>query len=136
MPNENYSLGRQKVVAGTVLLLSDNLKVVLVDAAYSPDTSETGDEFLADIPSGARIVTSGNLASKTALPNGFLDFADPVFTGAAAGKTILGGVLYKDTGSAATSPLLSRFDQGGGLPLLTDSTDITMLVNIFGFAQL
>jgi hypothetical protein len=52
---------------------------------------------------GGSVGTDQTLGSKT-LANGVLDAADPTFPGFTGNAT--GGVIYKDTGSAATSPPL------------------------------
>ena len=134
MANVWYAKGIREIGDGGVDLLTDNLKVVLYDSGYTPVVDT--DEFLSDIPSGARIVTSPNLASKTVTDGGILDCADPVFTSVPSAEIIVGAALFKDTGSAATSPLLAKIDNAGGLPLTTDGTNITMSVDGAGLAKL
>lgn len=81
------------------------------------------DEFLSDIPSGARITTSGNLASKTATL-GVADAADVVFS-SVSGASCEALVIYKDTGAAGTSPLIAYIDTATGLPVTPNGGDIT-----------
>lgn len=84
-------------------LLTENVKIVFVDTAdYTVDL--TNHDFLADIPAGARVATSGNLTGK-----GFnilnFDAADISLPGV-TGDTFEAIVGYIDTGSEATSRLV------------------------------
>lgn len=92
-------------------LLSANVKIVLIDtSAY---TYSTAHDFLDDIPVGARIATSGNLASKTAT-NGTFDAADISIAGV-TGATVEAIAYYIDTGNAATSRIVFYDDTLTGL---------------------
>lgn len=99
-----------------------NIKAVLVDGAdYTYSASH---EFLSDVPSGARVATSGNLASKT-FTDGVFDAADTSFTAATGDQSEI-VILYIDTGSAATSRLICYIDSGTGLPATPNSGDINV----------
>lgn len=101
---------------------SGDVKAVLVDGAdYTYSTSH---EFLSDVPGGARVATSANLASKT-FTAGVFDAADTVFTGASGDQSEI-IIVYIDTGSAATSRLMVYIDTAGGLPVTPNSGDITV----------
>jgi hypothetical protein len=118
-----YGKGRQHFLDADIDWTSDNIKALLVDAAdYT--VSINVDEFLSDIPSGAREETSANLTGKTSTL-GVADSDDPVFAGA-VGDPCEAVVLYKDTGSAATSPLIAYIDTATGLPVTPNSGDITV----------
>lgn len=123
MANAIYNKGLQKFLEGSIAWLTDAIKIVLVDTgAY---TFSAAHEFLSDVPGGARIATSGNLASKTST-DGVADAADITFT-AVSGTTVEAFVVYKDTGSAATSPLIAYFDTvSAGLPVTPNGGDITI----------
>lgn len=87
-----------------------------------------GPLFLSDIPGGARIATSGNLASKTVVDGaigGVADAADITLI-AVTGAQSEALVIYKDTGSAATSPLLWLLVVATGLPVLPNGGDINV----------
>src|SRR5690348_12249808 len=111
-----YDLGRQAFLEGTVAILTDNIKAVLVNIAGGHYTVNLAtDQFLSAIASGDRVATSGNLASKTSTA-GVFDAADVTWsavTGSACGAI----VLYKDTGVAGTSPLIAYIDNATGLPV-------------------
>lgn len=123
MANALYDKGREKFLTGAVSWSSDNIKVVLVDNAdYTVNISTH--EFLSDVASGGRVATSGNLASKTTTA-GVADAADVTFT-AVTGDQSESLVIYKDTGSAATSPLIAYIDTATGLPVTPNGADITV----------
>ncbi len=124
MANALYDKGRQKFLEGSISWSDDDIKVVLVDAAeYTVNISTH--EFLSDVASGGRVATSGNLASKTTTA-GVADAADVTFT-AVTGDQSEALVIYKDTGDAATSPLIAYIDTATGLPVTPNSGDITIV---------
>jgi len=63
------------------------------------------------------------LASKTGSA-GTLSAANTVWTSVSGGQAAY-IVLYKDTGSAATSPLIGLIDTATGLPVTPNGGDIT-----------
>ena len=108
MPNSFYTAAREQFLQAGINLSTADVKIVLVDAgAY---TFSAAHAFLSDIPSGARVATSPNLASKT-FTGGTFDSADATFT-AVTGPTVEAFVLYVDTGTASTSRLLAYIDTG------------------------
>lgn len=104
MANALYPTALKKLLDADIDCLVDTLKIVLLDAdaAYS-----ASDEFLDDVNADA-VATSGALASVTTTA-GALDAADVTFS-ALTGSACEAWVLYKDTGSAATSPLILWMD--------------------------
>lgn len=124
MPNALYTRAKKKLLDADIDLLVDDLKIVLVDAADYTVNLAT-DEFLADIPAGGRVATSANLASKTTT-GGVFDAEDVTFT-AVTGDPCECYVLYKDTGVAATSPLIAYFDTATGLPITPNGADINLV---------
>jgi hypothetical protein len=100
-------------------LLSANVKAVFVDSATY--TYSDAHEFLSDIPSGARIATSGNLAGKTVATvttdDARFDCDDFSVTFASAQPTCEALVYYVDTGTASTSYLVKYMDTSASLPL-------------------
>jgi hypothetical protein len=123
MANALYDKGRQKFLDADIDWSADNIKVVLVDAAdYTVNLSTH--EFLSDVAAGGRVATSGNLASKTSTA-GVADAADVTFT-AVTGDQSEALVIYKDTGSAATSALIAYIDTATGLPVTPNGADITV----------
>lgn len=123
MANALYDLGKKKLLDADIDLLVDNIKVVLVDTAtYTVNLST--DEFLDSIPSGERVATSGNLATKTTTAGTF--DADNVTFSSVSGDVSEALVVYKDTGTASTSPLIAYIDTATGLPVTPNGGDITV----------
>ncbi len=122
MANVVYDKAREKFLNADIDWAVDNIKAVLVDAADY--TFSAAHEFLSDIAAGGRVATSGNLTSKTST-NGVADAADVTLT-AVSGDPSEAIVIYKDTGSAATSPLIAYIDTATGLPITPNGGDITI----------
>lgn len=123
MANALYDKGREAFLTAAVNWSSDNIKTVLVDTgAYTLNIATH--QFLSDIAGGARIATSANLSSKT-VAAGVADAADVTFS-AVTGVQSEALVIYKDTGSAATSPLIAYIDTATGLPVTPNGADITV----------
>lgn len=118
-----YAKGRQKFLEGSIAWLTADIKAVLVDAAdYTADLAN--DEFLSAIAVGGRVATSSNLGSKTST-DGVADAADATFS-SVSGDSCEAIVLYKDTGDAATSPLIAYIDNYTGLPVTPNGGNITV----------
>ena len=123
MANGLYDKARQKFLDGSISWSSDNIKIVLVDAADYTVSLSTH-EFLSDIPSGARVATSDNLGNKTST-SGIADADNVTFT-AVTGDPSEAIVIYKDTTNAATSDLIAYIDTATGLPVTPNGGDITI----------
>ncbi|MCI0430772.1 MAG: hypothetical protein L0210_09570 [Rhodospirillales bacterium] len=123
MANALYDKGREGFLDGSIDWDTNNIKAVLVDTAAYTVNLGTHD-LLDDIPVGARIATSGNLASKT-VTSGVADAADVTFT-AVSGASVEAIVLYADSGAEATSRLIAYIDTATGLPLTPNGGDVTV----------
>lgn len=123
MANALYDKAKEALLSGAISWTGDNIKVVAVDTGtYS--VSLSSNQYLSDIPSGARIATSGNLTSKTAT-SGVADAADIVFS-AVTGASIEALVIYKDTGTSSTSPLIAYIDTSTGLAVTPNGGNINV----------
>jgi hypothetical protein len=96
---------------------------VLVDSADYTLSIDVHDN-LDDIPAGARVATSGALASKT-VTLGVADAAD-VTISSVSGDQFEYIILYKDTGVEGTSRLIACIDTATGLPCTPSGGDITI----------
>lgn len=108
-----------------------NVKCVLIDTASY--TYSDAHVFLSDIPGGARIATSGNLANKTVTRSAgkiVHDADDFDVTIGAAQPSVEALAYYIDTGSAATSRLVTYKDTGSGLPFTPSAGGETRQVRI------
>lgn len=123
MANELYSTAKQKFLQGTIDMEDDDIKVILIDTSdYTVDIDV--DEFLDDIDGDAIVATSGNL-SNVSVTLGVVDADDTTFT-EVSGDPVDALVMYKDTGSSATSPLILYVDDAAGLPITPTGDDITI----------
>lgn len=97
----------------------DTIKVVAIDSAdYTYSSSH---DFLDDVPSGARIGTPQTLAS-VSLTAGVFDAADATFP-SVTGDPFEALIIYKDTGTESTSPLIAYID---GLSCTPNGGNITV----------
>lgn len=131
MANALYPLYKQLILGAGLNLTSLNIKVSLVDTGTY--TYSAAHDFFNDV-SGV-VASSGNLASKT-VTNGTFDAADITITGV-SGSTAEALVIWRDSGSAATSELIAYFDTGvTGLPLTPNGGDVTIQWNASGIFAL
>lgn len=124
MANALYDTGRNAFLLGDIDWVADTIKAVLVDAADYTVNLATH-QFLSDIPAPARVATSAAFTGKTAAA-GVADADDIVF-GAVTGDQAEALVIYRDSGSAATSQLIAYIDTATGLPVLPNSGDINVV---------
>lgn len=112
-----------KEAALNAMLGSATVKMVLIDLAdYSYSAAH---DFLADIPSGARVGISSALTSK--------DFSAGVFSSSDASFIAVSGDQYEaiawfiDTGDEATSRVVAFQDTGvDGLPATPDGGNVVV----------
>lgn len=119
MANALYDKGREKFLTGAINASADTLKCALIKDTYAPTLGS--DEFLSTLSSHV-VGTPQTLTSKT-VTGGVLDAADVTFS-AVPTAAVKYCAIYKDTGSAATSPLIALFDTAAGLPVSTNGGDI------------
>jgi hypothetical protein len=101
--------------------LTDTVKVLLVTtSAYTVQTSLH--QYLSDVPTSARVAGPVTLTSKTTT-GGAADVADCTFT-SVNGSSIQAIIIYSDTGTEATSPLIAYIDTATGLPITPNGGDI------------
>ncbi|MCM1958036.1 hypothetical protein NCZ17_01440 [Acinetobacter modestus] len=121
MANTLYDYCRQRFLESNINWMTDTVKVILVDfGGYTPQTSTH--QYLSDISSSARIAGPVTLTSK-ATTGGAADASDCTFS-AVSGASIEAIVIYKDTGTESTSPLIAIIDTATGLPITPNGGDI------------
>lgn len=123
MSNALYATGRNAFALGDIDWVNDTIKAILVDVAdYTVDLA--AHDFLNDVPAAARVAVAA-LANKSAAA-GVCDADDTTFT-SVAGDQSEAIVIYKDTGTEATSQLIAYIDVAtAGLPVTPDGTNITI----------
>lgn len=99
---------------------TDTIRVALVSATYVPSAAH---QFYSSVTG---VVGTPQQITSPTVSGGAFDGADVTFT-AVTGAQVVGLVLYKDTGSAATSPLIAFVDSvASGLPVTPNGGDITI----------
>jgi len=113
MANGMYTAGINGIMDGSIMLLTNTIKVTLINTAnYTVNLASH--DFIDDVPTSARKAT-GTLASKT-VSGGAFDAADTVISGINADE-VDAAIIWKDTGTESTSPLIAYIDTDlAGLP--------------------
>jgi hypothetical protein len=123
MASALYAKGRNAFLTGDIDWVADTIKVALVGSGYTANMST--DQYYSSVSDDA-IGTPMTLSNKSA-SNGVADADDVTSGNLTTGDTITQAVIYKDSGSAASSPLIARFDltstptNGGTVTLTWDS---------------
>lgn len=133
MANTLFTAFRNGQLSNTSLvdLDADTIKAMFVD--HTDDTPTAADDFIDDILSAGRvpaIASAPTLGTKTigTLAAGTFDAADTTFT-ALTGDQVESLILFKDTGSEATSKLIAMWDTATGLPLTPNGGDVIIQWN-------
>lgn len=123
MTNAVYPKAKELMLGAGLNLMSATVKAMLVDtAAY---TYSAAHQYLSDVAGGARVGTAQTLTSKS-VTGGVFDAADPTWSGISGAPSIEALVIYVDTGTESTSPLLLFIDVATGLPISSGATGGTV----------
>lgn len=146
MPDARFNNGKEQFLSGAINLVSDTIKVALFPSTFSANIDTQ--EWFSNI-SGSQVSSSGTgytagglaLAGKTVTQNNTTDkgvfdandltFSSVTLTGANAVRY---AVLYKDTGTPSTSPLIAQFDFGSDQA--PNGVDFTIVWNAAGILDL
>jgi hypothetical protein len=121
MANTLYDFARQRFLEAQLNWMTDTIKTILVStSSYTPQTGIH--QYLSDIPTSARVTPPVTLTGK-ATTGGAADAADCTFT-SVSGPSIQAIVIYADTGTESTSPLIAYIDTATGLPITPNGGDI------------
>lgn len=134
MANALYPKWKEQLLQFTTNnnLSAGTVKVALVDTGVY--TYSSADQFYSSV-SAAVVGTPQTIGSKTFV-DGVFDGADVSFT-AVTGNTVEALVIYVDTGTAGTSPLVAYIDTSvTGLPVTPNGGDITVTWNASGIFAL
>lgn len=124
MANALYPKWKEQLLQFTANnnLSSGTVKVALVDTGTY--TYSASHQFYSSV-SSAVVGTPQTIGSKT-FTNGVLDGSDVTFS-SVTGASVEALVIYIDTGTAATSPLVAYIDSSvTGLPVTPNGGDITI----------
>lgn len=138
MANRFYNSFKNKLLdigaSGAIDFNTDTIKAALIDEGTY--TYAATHDFLDDV-SGI-IGTAQTIATPTVgtVAAGVFDGDNVTFT-AVSGASVESILLYKDTGAAATSPLIGLIDQvSAGLPVTPNGGDITITWNASGILSI
>lgn len=121
MANALYDKGREGFLDGSIDWDTDDIRIILVDAADYVVNLSTHD-MLDDVAAGARVATSSSLAGKT-VAAGVAD-ANDVTLSAVTGDPSEAIIIYKHTGTESTARLIAYIDTATGLPVTPNGGDI------------
>ena len=133
MANALYPKWKEQLLQFTANnnLSAGTVKVALVTAGY---TYSAANQFYSSV-SASVVGTPQTIGSKT-FTDGVFDGGNVTFT-AVTGSQVVALVLYIDTGSAATSPLVAFLDTSiTNLPVTPNGGDITITWNASGIFAL
>lgn len=131
MANAVYPKGKEKFLAADVDLLVDTIKAALVDTGTY--TYNSTHEFYSSVSTA--VVGTPQTIANPSVTNGVFD-GDDVTYSALSGSTVEAIVIYKDTGNAATSPLIAYIDNAGALAITPNGGDVTINWNASGIIAL
>lgn len=134
MANALYPLWKEQLLQFTANnnLSAGTVKVALIDTGVY--TYSAAHQFFSSA-SSASVGTPQTIGTKT-FTNGVFDGANVTYT-AVTGNSVEALIIYIDTGSAATSPLVAYIDTSvTGLPVTPNGGDITITWNGSGIFAL
>lgn len=119
MTNAVYPKFKELALGAGGNLAAGTVKAALVDTASY--TYSAAHQFLSSL--AGQVGAAVTLGAKV-ITDGVFDAADTSFTGLTAAASIEAIVIYVDTGSAATSPLVAYIDTAAGLPVTAGATQV------------
>lgn len=134
MANALYPLWKEQLLQFTTNnnLSSGTVKVALIDTGTY--TYSAANQFWSSA-SSAVVGTPQTIGSKT-FTNGVFDGADVTFT-TVTGSSVEALIIYIDTGTASTSPLVAYIDTSvTGLPVTPNGGNISITWNASGIFAL
>lgn len=134
MANAIYPKYKEAILgaATNTNLLTGTVKVALVDTGVY--TYNAADQFLSSLT--GVVGTAQTIGATKSVTDGLFDGGDVTFT-SVTGNSVEALVIYVDTGTAGTSPLVAYIDTSvTGLPVTPNGGNITITWNASGIFQL
>ena len=118
MANFVYNYGKFLLANGGVNLVTDNIVLMLVNATYTGAVSNANSNVVSEVSSyeitatsyGRQTLTSKAIVEDDANTYAYFKAANVTFSSLGSGNTVGGAILFKNTGSDATSGLLAFYD--------------------------
>lgn len=125
MSNALYDTGRDAFLNGDINFTSDTIKMALISDGYTPDLESH--QYWSDVNTNL-VGTETELTSKSTSA-GVANCDNVTFSAVIGGSTVSYLVIFKDTGTDSTSPLIACLDTATGLPIETSGADITINID-------
>lgn len=122
MANSLYNSAQAAFARGQISWETDSFVVLLMRSGYVYSAAHT---TRADLTSSA--IAGELVLPATAVVDGALDADDVVFAAVPSGAAIASVVIAKGTIGDNADPLVFYIDQGVGLPLIPDGSDVTLV---------
>lgn len=127
MASQLFPKGAENILEGNAQFGSHNFKVLFYSGAIT-----TTWEFHSSLTGGSIIATSGNLTGVVAT-NGVVDATDVTIT-SVSGSAFTHVILFRDTGTSATSPLICVWDIASFTPSGGDVNVVWHTSGLFSIA--
>lgn len=115
-----YPLVVGKFLQGDIDVITDTIRAEMLDG-YTYDATH---EFLADVDAGTRFFDPEIVSVTSVTANGEVLYDPLVFADVLTGNTVGALLIYKWTGSDATSPLICCLDRRADtVPMAVDTND-------------
>jgi len=121
--NTLYDSARQQFLEGNIDWINDTIKCCIVTSAYTLNASLHA--HYQDL--GGAVINSPVTLTSKSTAGGAADAQDVIFPAVGAGTVVDAIVIYKDTGSPSTSPLLAYLGNATGLPITGNGGDIIIV---------
>ena len=125
MSNALYPSAKAQFLSGSIDWRNDTFKVALLTSAYAFNSAHVFYSEVTGVISTPEAIDSTTLT--TGATNVVADAANTTFPTVLSGSTVTQYVIYKDTGSDDTSPLIAHFSTGAGLPFSTNGGSVTLV---------
>jgi len=116
-----YSSARESFLTAGINWSTDTFGALLATGGYTPNLGL--DQHVADIPGPA---ISGRQPLTSLSSNAGGAYAADVNFSSVVGAAVVYIIIYKNTGSDATSPLICLIDSANGLPVFPSGTPVTI----------
>jgi hypothetical protein len=123
MANTLYDNARELFATAGLSWTAATIKATLIDSGSYPfNATHT---HYDDVSGGGIVATSSAFTAKTAT-GGACDAADVTFT-AVSGASVEAILIWSDSGTPSTSPLIAWIDTATGLPITPNGGDIIVV---------
>ena len=109
-----YNSAAHSFRVGGIDWLTASVRVSLVSGSYSPNPN---DQYYSAVPSAA-VLANAACSAPGVRANGVCYCTIPSFNAFVSAATVVGLLLYIDTGNPATSPLIYYSSDGIGFPFV------------------